>query len=125
MKRGKKNVMQRAKQVATQTSTVDFNRIVVDRIFCGICNEILIKGGKINSQQGFTYLSRRLADYFPVEASTVDLVKKYFHFLKLWIVWNRLSKKPKGIHIDYLTGKIVADESWWTRKLQVSFYSRK
>jgi hypothetical protein len=70
-------------------------------------------------------VSKRLADYFPVEASSVDVPKKYCQFLKLWIVWKRLTRNRKGIQIDLKTGEIVANENWWTRKLKVSFYSRK
>jgi hypothetical protein len=123
--RGKKKDMKRAKAVATQTSPMDFNRKAIDKKFCEICFEILLEGGNINSQQGFAYVSKRLADYFPVEASSVDVPKKYCQFLKLWIVWKRLTRNRKGIQIDLKTGEIVAGENWWTRKLKVSFYSRK
>jgi hypothetical protein len=114
---GKKKDMNRAKQ----TYSVDFNRKGVDKLFLAICQEILSENGRINSQQGFAYLSRRLADHFPVEASSIDVHKIYFKFLKLWKVWKRLIKNSEGIHIDFITGVIVAGENWWTRKLKVSF----
>ncbi|GMY39425.1 hypothetical protein FCV25MIE_34674 [Fagus crenata] len=110
--------MKRAKVVATQTFPMDFNRKAVDKKFCEICFEILLEGGNINSQQGFAYVSKRLADYFLVEASSVDVPKKYCQFLKLWIVWKRLTRNRKGIQIDLKTGEIVAGQNWWTRKLK-------
>ena len=48
-----------------------------------------------------------------------QLKNKYDSLKKEWRVWDKLFAKETGISYDSVNHKVIAEDEWWERKIQV------
>ena len=70
------------------------------------------------------YVTDELNKKYQSRLTVDDIIDKYMELLSSWKIWIKLIKdEEKLVALDWVNGKItLADNSWWERKLKVSFH---
>lgn len=74
--------------------------------------------------EGSSYVTNELNKKYQSRITVHDIIDKHLELLSYWKIWMKLIKdEEKLVALDWVNGIITtADNSWWERKLEVSFH---
>lgn len=96
----------------------------VTEYYCQLCVERVEKYGRMDIPEGSSYVTNELNKKYQSRITVHDIIDKHLELLSYWKIWMKLIKdEEKLVALDWVNGKITtADNSWWERKLEVSFH---
>lgn len=86
--------------------------------FLTICRDYQKKHG---FEQPFSWpeIAEQLQDQTGKPSDWLCVKNKFGHMKTIWRTWTDLRLSETGLGFDHQTGRILADDSWWEKKIKV------
>ena len=96
----------------------------VTEYYCQLCMDRVEKYEMMDKPEGLFYVTDELNKKYQSRLTVHDIIDKHMELLSNWKIWIKLIKDEEElVALDWVNGKItMADNSWWERKLKVSFH---
>ena len=96
----------------------------VTEYYCQLCMDTVEKYEMMDKPEGLFYVTDELNKKYQSRLTVHDIIDKHMELLSNWKIWIKLIKDEEElVALDWVNGKItMADNSWWERKLKVSFH---